>query len=53
MPRASYIPFNSGMIVCFFCHDEWKDLGEPESIADYHRAVYQRENHCADEAAEK
>lgn len=53
MPRAAYIPFNGGMIICFSCHDEWENSGEPKSIADYHQAVYQRENHRADKSAEK
>ena len=42
MPHAAYIPFNGGMIVCFPCYDEWEKLGKPESIADYHEAIYKR-----------
>lgn len=43
MPRASYIPFNGGMIVCVSCFNEWERLGEPKTISDYHQAIYNKE----------
>lgn len=53
MPRAAYIPFNSGMIVCFPCCDEWEELGKPNSIAEYHEAIYNREDYQTDLIAKK
>jgi ribosomal protein S14 len=35
----AYIPFNGGMIVCRACFKEWKRLGKPRTVEDYHRAV--------------
>lgn len=53
MPRAAYIPFNGGMIVCFPCSDEWEKLGNPKSIADYPEAIYKREEYQTNLTAKK
>lgn len=53
MPRAAYIPFNGGMIVCFPCSDEWEKLGKPESIVEYHEAISKREDYQNKPLAEK
>lgn len=42
MPRAAYIPFNGGMIVCFFCFDEWEKLEKPTTVPEFHEAVYRK-----------
>jgi hypothetical protein len=48
MPRAAYIPFNGGMIVCPPCCTEWENLGEPKTVADYHRAINGRPDYQSD-----
>lgn len=53
MPRAAYIPFNGGMIVCLPCCDEWENLGEPKTIAEFHEAVYKKAGFQADFAAKE
>lgn len=45
MPRAAYIPFNSGMIVCLSCCEEWEKLGKPQSIVEFYEAVYKKEDY--------
>lgn len=49
--RAGYIPFNGGMIVCHPCFTEWQELGEPETVAEYHVAISNKENHRSNSAA--
>ena len=39
MPRANFIPFNGGIIVCTICCAEWEALGKPRTLAEYHRAI--------------
>jgi hypothetical protein len=48
MPRAAYIPFNGGMIVCMSCSDEWENLGSPISISEYHRAISNKQDYQSD-----
>lgn len=49
--RAGYIPFNGGIIVCHPCFLEWQRLGEPQTVAEYHNAISNRENHRSDSTA--
>ena len=50
--REGFIPFNGGMIVCHPCFVEWQELREPETVAEYHNALWQRGNRGSDSRAE-